>query len=92
MSESADTPVDTTSIDAREESKGTGADTAQSSDERDEAVREFDGHAEADAPTSLDRSEAVVDEGKDLPAPSPRETSGDGSSAHKDDKQTDRQE
>lgn len=88
MSDSADTPVDTASIDPREESKGTGADTAQSSSERDEAIREFDNHAEAEPAPTLDRSEAAVDEGKDLPTPSPRDvTAGD-----KDDKQTSRQD
>ncbi|MBY6677242.1 hypothetical protein HQ305_03010 [Rhodococcus sp. BP-149] len=88
MSDSVNEPVDTASIDPREESKGTGADTAQSPDERDEAVREFDNHAEAEPAPTLDRSEAAVDEGKDLPAPSPRDvTAGD-----KDDKQTARQE
>jgi hypothetical protein len=71
MSDSADTPVDTASIDPREE-----------------AIREFDNHAEAEPAPTLDRSEAAVDEGKDLPTPSPRDvTAGD-----KDDKQTSRQD
>ncbi|MFC7960104.1 autophagy-related protein 2 [Rhodococcoides kroppenstedtii] len=88
MSDAANTPVDTTSVDPREATKGKGADYAQSDSERDEAIREFDHHAETDGPDTLDRSEAVVDEGKTLGAPDPEDvTPGD-----KDDKQTTRSE
>ncbi|KZF09815.1 MAG: autophagy-related protein 2 [Rhodococcus sp. (in: high G+C Gram-positive bacteria)] len=38
-----DKPVDTT-VDPTEKTRGTDADTAQSSDERSEAIAEFDGH------------------------------------------------
>lgn len=89
MTESAeDRPVDTAAVDPDQHSRGTGADTAQTSGERDHAVHDFDDHADADAPTTLDGSEAAgqdlsSDTGADLPEPT---------EIHTDDKQTRRQE
>lgn len=91
MTDSTDQPIDSIALDPREESKGTGADTAQTSSERTEAVNEFDHHAESEPAPTLDRSETEVDEGKTLPDPDADDIKAEHS-GEKDSKQTSRQE
>ena len=72
-----DCMTDTTKIDPSDESKGLGADTPQSDDERAEAIEEF--HTPTGTgPGTLDGDEATdqmsaEDEGKTLPTPDPQD-------------------